>query len=78
MDANDPQQRLLTEIRDILREQLEQYKRVTSQSLEAQQQGLEHQQQAMKHQQKSWEGCCQSGRDYRGCVHLFICPLGLA
>ena len=36
MEQRDDDQRLLTEIRDILREQLEEYRRVTSQSLEYQ------------------------------------------
>jgi type VI protein secretion system component VasF len=45
MEQKDDQQRLLTEIRDILREQLEEYRRVTSQSLEYQQRAVLRQEQ---------------------------------
>jgi hypothetical protein len=41
----DDQERLLTEIRDILREQLQEYKRVTSRSLEIQQRSVQKQEQ---------------------------------
>jgi hypothetical protein len=45
MQQGDDQQRLLTEIRDILREQLEEYRRVTSQSLEYQRRAVLRQEQ---------------------------------
>ena len=45
MEQSDNQQRLLIEIRDILREQLEEYRRVTSQSLEYQRRAVLRQEQ---------------------------------
>ena len=45
MDQRDDQQKLLIEIRDTLREQLEAYHRVTSQSLEYQRRAVLRQEQ---------------------------------
>jgi hypothetical protein len=45
MDRGDDQLRLLMEIRDALREQLEEYKRVTAQSLEYQRRAVARQEQ---------------------------------
>jgi type VI protein secretion system component VasF len=45
MQLGEDQERLLTEIRDILREQLEEYRRVTSQSLDYQRRAVLRQEQ---------------------------------
>lgn len=45
MEQSHDQQQLLTEIRDILREQLEEYRQVTSQSLEYQRRAVLRQEQ---------------------------------
>jgi hypothetical protein len=44
MPPDDDQQKLLSDIRDILREQLDEYRRVTSKSLEIQQRAVQFQQ----------------------------------
>jgi hypothetical protein len=45
MDQGDEHHRLLTEIRDTLREQLEEYKRITARSLEYQRRAVARQEQ---------------------------------